>query len=509
MVYQTAFWIALAALAAWFAMRDKSSGALFRLLTLVGLGVMALALGLEEMAAAHKFAWALRDLLLLGVAGLVFSRASSWRWSLWVALGVAAGSAFWVRFFWPMNTAATERVGEYTPQEVDQQGEWLVELRSDASLEALQSWADARQISLSRAFAPADAASTDLDDYYLLNLPNDQWDKQADWAKSLEQAQLIDWLEVNEVIQVAPVEALRKTPDMNAKLGVNDPETSKQWALQALGMEQLYQYLDEQKVKPVRPALVAILDTGVDSKHEDISANFVSTQASYNDDPKGHGTHCAGIAGAVTNNGKGIASWSRRNDFVRITSIKVLNANGTGSQKTIIDGIIAAADRGVDVISMSLGGFSNQASQRAYEQAVAYAQRKGAIVVAAAGNFNRNAKGYAPVNANGVIGVSAIDASLQRAAFSNYVNELRMGLAAPGVEIFSTIPGNQYAAYNGTSMAAPYVSGMIGLLRSLRPSLTTDEVYRLLKDTGKATASGSSTGPLIQPAAAVKRLMGQ
>ncbi|MEZ4984300.1 MAG: S8 family serine peptidase [Saprospiraceae bacterium] len=102
-----------------------------------------------------------------------------------------------------------------------------------------------------------------------------------------------------------------------------------------------------------------------------------------------------------------------------------------------------------------MGRFSTQASQRAYSQAVQYANDKGAIVVVSAGNSNRDAATYTPVNATGVIGVSAIDFEGQRADFSNRVGRIDMAVAAPGVGIFSTKPNNNYAAHNGTSMAAP------------------------------------------------------
>jgi thermitase len=265
--------------------------------------------------------------------------------------------------------------------------------------------------------------------------------------------------------------------------------------------------MDQQKIKPKKTAVVAILDTGVDAKHEDISDNFTSIKSKYDTDPRGHGTHCAGIAGAVSNNHKGVASYSRNNDFVKITSIKVLSASGMGTQQTIINGIIEAADRKVDVISLSLGGLSTQTRQRAYEKAVKYAHKAGCIVVAAAGNSNRNAKDFAPVNAEGVIGVSAITEDLSRAVFSNTVEDLKMGVAAPGTNIYSTIPSDKYASFNGTSMATPYVSGLIGLMKSIQPKLDAQQAYEILHATGQQTRSGTETGQLIQPLGAIQQLM--
>ncbi len=107
------------------------------------------------------------------------------------------------------------------------------------------------------------------------------------------------------------------------------------------------------------------------------------------------------------------------------------------------------------------------------------------------------------MNTPGVIGVSAVDAGLNRAVFSNFVNDIPWAVAAPGVDIYSTVPGNQYASFNGTSMATPYVAGLLGLLKSIRPELTAREAYNLLQSTGKETKNTRETGRLIQPAKAV------
>ena len=118
-----------------------------------------------------------------------------------------------------------------------------------------------------------------------------------------------------------------------------------------------------------------------------------------------------------------------------------------------------------------------------------------------------NATGFAPANATGAITVSAIDADLNKATFSNYISDLNMGIAAPGVGIYSTIPNNQYAAYNGTSMATPYVAGLVGLMRSIDPNLTTTEVYDILDRTGRNTKNTDLTGKLILPHAAIKAVL--
>jgi thermitase len=162
---------------------------------------------------------------------------------------------------------------------------------------------------------------------------------------------------------------------------------------------------------------------------------------------------------------------------------------------------------GADVISMSLGGISSDSRQKAYEEAVKYCNAKGAIVVAAAGNSSTNAKNYAPANANGIIAVSAIGLDQKKASFSNTVSDLKYGIAAPGVQIMSTFPNQQYKELDGTSMATPMVSGLVGLLKAFRPELNTQEVYKILYETGKPISDGKSTGRLIQAADALERVL--
>ena len=284
----------------------------------------------------------------------------------------------------------------------------------------------------------------------------------------------------------------------------NDPLVEYLWAFVQMKMEDHYKNMKDANYKKKKTAKIFILDTGVDSNHEDISANFFSTDKKYDTDANGHGTHCAGIANAVSNNSLGIASYCPKNDYMQVTSIKVLGDNGGGTQESIIDGIILAADEGADVISMSLGGRAVDSRERAYNAAIAYATRAGAIVVVAAGNSNSDAQQYVPACCDGVIAVSAVDPNLDKASFSNYVNNIAMKVAAPGVNIYSTFPNNQYKVLNGTSMATPYVAGLLGMMKSLNPKLTAKEAYSILEQTGIETGDTPATGKFIQPATSIR-----
>lgn len=207
---------------------------------------------------------------------------------------------------------------------------------------------------------------------------------------------------------------------------------------------------------------IAVVDTGVQLTHPDLSGKLVSgydfvSNDSIPDDPNGHGTHAAGIAAAATNNGRGIAGIAPN---ASILPVRVLDQAGNGSLDQVARGIIYAADQGVQVINLSLG-----APYRAYtlQRAVEYAWNRGAVVVAAAGNDNSNTLNY-PAAYPHVIAVASVDANDRKSTFSNYGDWV--DVAAPGSEILSTYPNNNYAYLSGTSMAAPHAAGLAALLAS-------------------------------------------
>lgn len=410
----------------------------------------------------------------------------------------------------PFNTDKETVATNNTPPNIDKEAELLLELSNNHAINELNTIAEEYNLEFERAFAPKNGSITDLDDYYVVNIPTDEMHAYDQIVNSLRNSGLVDNVEANEVLSLDPLELkTASTPPHEGEYTVNDPDLSKVWGFRAMEIQQLYDYLAVNNIQPKKKAKIAIIDTGVDKDHEDLMDNFVSTKPIHDQDPQGHGTHCAGIAAAVSNNGKGVASFAPNGDYIEITSIKVFGKYGSTSQKKIIDGMIEAADNGAVVLSMSLGGPSSDKIQRAYKQAVQYANKKGAIVVVAAGNENMNAVRRAPASVDGVITVSAIDENIEKASFSNTVGDLKMGIAAPGAQVYSTIPNNEYEYFNGTSMATPYVAGLVGLLKSLQPKLTTKEVYKILNQTGKTTKATAKTGKLIYPAQAVKELLKQ
>ncbi|WP_078381234.1 S8 family peptidase [Sutcliffiella halmapala] len=234
---------------------------------------------------------------------------------------------------------------------------------------------------------------------------------------------------------------------------------------------------------------VAVLDTGIDSSHEDLrvagGASFVSGEADALTDGNGHGTHVAGTIAALNNN-VGVLGVSYD---VELYAVKVLSSSGSGTLSGIAQGIEWAIDNEMDVINMSLGGSTGSSTLK---QASDNAYNSGIVVVAAAGNSGSffgliNTIGY-PARYDSVIAVGAVDANNNRASFSSVGNELE--LMAPGVNINSTLPGNQYGSLNGTSMASPHVAGAAALILAKYPNLTNVEVRQKLRET--ATNLGSA-----------------
>ena len=409
-----------------------------------------------------------------------------------------------VRFFYMDTLKNTFRFN----QELAQDAELMFDIKSHRQLPRIKEALSPFEAKVERAFPALEQESySELDDYYMVDIPDSYADQLDEIKEALLATNAVDAIDENEMLTLSPQE--KEEVDMERKpneYGLNDPVVDELWGFEKMDMVAFYKKMREGNIKPKKKARVFILDTGVDGEHEDLSKNYKSVLSRYDRDVLGHGTHCAGIAGAVSNNGKGIASLSLNNDFVSISSVKVLSDQGRGSQRSIVTGITRAADEGADVISMSLGGPSFGRKHKAYEEAFEYARKAGAIVVVAAGNSNDNAKRYVPASCEGVITVSATNQDMDRASFSNWTTDVSMGIAAPGVDILSTIPGDKYAKLSGTSMATPQVAGLIGIMKSMNPHLKTEKAYKILKETGIDTKDTEKTGKFIQPAKVLDKL---
>ncbi|MFZ5628548.1 MAG: S8 family serine peptidase [Spirochaetota bacterium] len=220
---------------------------------------------------------------------------------------------------------------------------------------------------------------------------------------------------------------------------------------------------------------IAVLDTGVYA-HEDLNGrllpgyNFIDDSAD-SEDHNGHGTAVAGIISANTNNSLGIAGVNWRN---KILPVKVIDDSGYGSYFHLIEGLVYAADQNTPIINISAGGYAYSDS---LEEAVRYATNKNTAIVASVGNDGQAFATY-PAAFQKVIAVAHADRSNLVSDAANFGSNV--DLVAPGVDITSLGPNNSYRTYTGSSVAAAHVSGLIGLMKAVRPSADIQEITEKL-----------------------------
>ena len=307
-----------------------------------------------------------------------------------------------------------------------------------------------------------------------------------------EDVENVDFVEENKVIPLWPEVDVNEygMKRRGMDFGCNDPDIQYQWWFGMTQSQNMFASLD--RMQPRKKAVVAIVDTGVNSDHEDIKDVF--GKSPNQDDYHGHGSHCAGLAGAATNNELGIASLNYEGKFIEVRSYQGLSEDGSGGLRQLTGSIIQAAEDGADVISLSLGG---PIPFRSMRKAIEYAQSQGAIVVAAAGNDNKDAKRTYPTAYKGVISVAATDRYGNKAFFSNTNTSLKMPISAPGHEIWSLSHEGGYRNMSGTSMACPIVAGYLGFIRSMDPDISAKEAYKLLKQTGDPANKGDKIGNIV------------
>ncbi|HOT91168.1 MAG TPA: S8 family serine peptidase [Anaerolineae bacterium] len=283
----------------------------------------------------------------------------------------------------------------------------------------------------------------------------------------------------------------------------NDPAYSNQWAHTIIRSPGAWSITTGSS-----DIVIAVIDSGVDMTHPDLVGKLVGGHDFVDDDnlpsdENGHGTHVAGIAAAITNNGVGVAgmSWG-----AKIMPLRTLDNKGSGLNSDITDAITWAYQNGADIINLSLGGtYYSQAMQ----DAINAAHAAGTLVVAAMGNCRIGGSGCPSANPtqypaafNNVMAVAATDNGDHYAYYSQYGSHC--DIAAPGGElesyqdpdgIYSTMPTyavylttyygyhNNYDYLQGTSQATPYVSGLAALIWSMNPALTPDEVQSLIEQT--------------------------
>jgi thermitase len=254
----------------------------------------------------------------------------------------------------------------------------------------------------------------------------------------------------------------------------NDPRFDEQWGLIKASFEDAWSRTRGRGVR------IAVVDSGAAVRHPDLRRKIALTRDfKHNDssveDRAGHGTHVAGTVAAMTDNGTGVAGGC---PACKLIIAKVFDPD-QGYDFAIARGITWSADSGAEVINCS---FTGPGDSRALKDAIDHATKKGAVVVAAAGNGDTNKPKY-PAAYPGVIAVAATNQQDQRTSFSNHGSW--MDVVAPGVGILSTFPGG-YRSLNGTSVAAPHVSALAGLLvaQGRGPLAIKDRILQTALDLG-------------------------
>jgi type VII secretion-associated serine protease mycosin len=252
-----------------------------------------------------------------------------------------------------------------------------------------------------------------------------------------------------------------------------DPLLAQQWGLFAIGADHVWTTTTGQGV------IVAVVDSG-SGPHPDLAENLlpgrsiigtVESQDGKDIDASGHGTHVAGIIAAVANNGIGGSGVAPN---AKILPIQVLDQAGQGDARDVAAGVRFAADNGARVINLSLGGATESLS---LTQAITYANDKGVLVVAAAGNGGAADKPKWPASLDLTLAVTAVDQANNATSFDqrgDYID-----LSAPGANIVSTAKGD-YVTLSGTSMAAGFVAGAAALLFAAEPRVTNAQVRDIL-----------------------------
>lgn len=251
----------------------------------------------------------------------------------------------------------------------------------------------------------------------------------------------------------------------------NDPYFGSSWHLPKIGAPAAWD------LSVGTGVTVAILDSGVDGTHPDLAAKMVPGYNFYDNntnasDVYGHGTKCAGAAAAIGNNSLGVAGVAMNS---RIMPIRVTGTDGWAYWSMITNGITWAADHGARVASISFDGAEASSS---VQSAATYMRNKRGLVVTAIGNTG--AYDSTP-NPSSIITVAGTDSSDNRASWSSYGPAV--DIAAPGVGIYTTTKGGGYGTVNGTSFSTPITAGVIALMMSANPNLSSAQLESILLST--------------------------
>jgi subtilisin family serine protease len=350
-----------------------------------------------------------------------------------------------------------------------------------------------------------------------LNFPEDQADIKDQIRTKLPQYELLIWDE-------SVFQSSKKS---------NDPfysDVNKTWHMKAINLEGAWDVtMGDTSV------VVAVIDDGFDLKHKEFKGTHIVNRYNVEQDNTRvyssaeiiHGTHVAGLALANANNNSGGSGVAPNCSFM---PVQIGNGQPFFTMTDVVDGVLYALNHGADVINMSLGkaygeelqgrspseleqiiNSSGKDEEKFWKELFKLADKKNAFIVLAGGNEDLLI-GLDPMQrSDEVLKVVAVDEQFRKAGFSNYCKNC-MGkntyVSAPGVNIFSTVPGNQFESMQGTSMAAPIVTGAIALMKSANPRLKNKEIFKILRQSSK-TLPDRSCPPFLQVDIAVKKAKGR
>ncbi|QDY81289.1 type VII secretion-associated serine protease mycosin [Streptomyces qinzhouensis] len=278
------------------------------------------------------------------------------------------------------------------------------------------------------------------------------------------------------------------------------PYKGRPWSLQRVLLDELWEQSTGKGVK------VAVIDTGVDIRHPQLKAavdaknglNLLPAKnkkgeklergaANGTSDEVGHGTKVAGIIAARSAPGTGFVGLA---PGATIIPIKQNDAEGNGDAASLTEAINEAVDRGAGVINISQDTANAVAPARSLEHAVKRALNEGVVVVASAGNdgLGGNVKKTYPASYEGVLAVASSDRNNERAAFSQSGDFV--GVAAPGIDMITTVPLRGHCADNGTSFSAPYVAAVAALVKAKHPDWTPRQIVAQIQQTAERSTPG-------------------
>jgi len=366
--------------------------------------------------------------------------------------------------------------------QLDKKGEFLIKTKDGVSKEDLTN-------SMNLPSNLLIINSTSIDNIFIADIL-DYFNFSHEYIKYIfEKSPLIEKYELNQ----------RLFQQTNCIELFNDSLRKNQWNLDSLHIENFYCELKnifpynyyQDKVK------IGLIDVNINSNHEDFEENgFIGNRNIENQEE--HGTCVLGIMNAESNNGKGVSSMKcADNKYYSVNILRIDNIKP--SKIDLIDKIKEAAGMGCKVICVTAGCEELDENDVLSEEINNIISQNELIIVCAAGNFDTKAKYCFPANIQGVVVVTAIDENKDLPYWANSLENIKYGVCAPGVDIYTTGLNNTYKHVSGTSFATPHVVALLAVAKSILHNKSNNEIIDLIINSGSETQNTPQTGKLINP----------